>query len=86
MNDKKTDRVISMEDFQREADHQELGLMTVDDIVSKIQENDITEMIAIGENEEGQISFYGNCKTAAKLIFFLEFYKKLVMDSMVPYE
>jgi hypothetical protein len=86
MNDKKTDRVISMEDFQREADHQELGLMTVDDIVSKIQENDITEMIAIGENEEGQISFYGNCQTAAKLIFFLEFYKKLVMDSMVPYE
>ena len=82
-NDKKTDRVISMEDFHKSAKAEKEGGRTVEEVLNMMKEHELDGLIAVGINNEGRMAFYTTSGDYGEILFLLEAYRKLVMEGVV---
>lgn len=82
-DDKKTDKVISMSEFLKEVDSEDSGIPSFSDLCSKAMERNPQKVVLLCEGDNGQMSFYTNCSNYPEIIFFLESYKKIILDYTV---
>ena len=79
-DDKKTDKVISMKEFLKEVDTSSPHLPSFSDLCSKAMERNPQKAILLCEGDDGQMSFYTNCTSYPEILFFIESYKKIILD------
>ena len=80
--DKKTDKVISMKEFLREVEH-ESSFPTVEDILQLVGEHGTKKVVCVCEDFDGKMGFFTNCSNYMEILFFLEAYKKIILDYTV---
>ena len=99
-DDKKTDRVISMEDFkqserkvERDAgNHKDIDDMTNLDVLESsevldlMKTADLSRVVVLGQMRDGKFRFGGNVHSYEEVIFMMEAYKKIILDNVVGQE
>ena len=86
-DDKKTDRVISMADFRKSEAEQdgEAPAMTPEEVLDYMKTYDLGTVIILGQQKDGSFRFGGNIVDVSEVVFLLEAYKKIVLDSTVGF-
>lgn len=79
--DKKTDKVISMREFLKEVKDEDV--YTVSDVFDYCMQSSPKKAVVICENDEGKMGFFTNCSNYMEILFFIEAYKKIILDNTV---
>jgi len=83
-DDKKTDRVISMADFKKSAENQdEEPVLSASEVLEHMKQHPLETVVVLGQQEDGRFRFGGNIMEMSEIIFLLEAYKKIILDSMI---
>ena len=81
--DKKNDRVISMKEFLKEVEQDRAEDHSVADLFDYCMQASPKKAVVICENEEGKMGFFTNCNNYMEILFFIEAYKKIILDNTV---
>lgn len=81
--DKKTDKVISMKEFLKEVEQDRADAFSVSDVFDYCMQSTPKKAVVICENEEGKMGFFTNCSNYMEILFFIEAYKKIILDYTV---
>ena len=83
-DDKKTDRVISMADFKKSVEKQdEEPVLSSSEVLEHMKQYPLETVVVLGQQEDGRFRFGGNIVEMNEVIFLLEAYKKIILDSMI---
>jgi len=86
--DTKTDRVISMAEFrksERESKDGPSGMdaMTPNEVLEYMKQYQLQTVVILGQQSDGSFRFGGNIADVAEVVYLLEAYKKIIIDSSV---
>lgn len=84
-DDKKKDKVISLEDFNRsvrKAEGDEPESPTIEMIAEAMQKHNLEDFIGVGVTQDGRIAFYTTTSDYGQILFLCETYKKLIMEGV----
>ena len=84
-DDKKTDRVISMADFKKSAekDCEDSPNLTPNEVLEFMKQHSLETVVVLGQQEDGRFRFGGNIVEMSEVLFLLEAYKKIILDSLI---
>ena len=84
----KTDKVISMADFQKSAEQageETPPLLTdkevIDTILKLSKDEDFKRIVVIGEREDGRLAFFSSCEGGRDIIYYCTAFINLVMNN-----
>ena len=84
-DDKKTDRVISMADFKKSAEETTSDILNPKECLEFMKQYDLDTVVILAQQSDGSFRFGGNIVDVSEIIFLLEAYKKIILDSVVGF-